>query len=64
METTHESHEPISPKENIRQGRVQKLTDLADKGINAYPYSVNCHYFLMKRPLGHSKKAFLKCQNT
>ena len=41
METTHESHEPISPKENIRQGRVQKLTDLADKGINAYPYSFN-----------------------
>lgn len=36
METTHES---ISPKENIRQGRVQKLTDLADKGINPYPYS-------------------------
>lgn len=36
METTHES---LSPKENIRQGRIQKLTDLADKGINAYPYS-------------------------
>lgn len=36
METTHES---ISPKENIRQARIQKLTDLADKGINAYPYS-------------------------
>lgn len=36
METTHES---ISPKENIRQARVQKLTDLADKGINPYPYS-------------------------
>ncbi len=36
METKHES---ISPKENIRQGRVQKLTDLADKGINPYPYS-------------------------
>lgn len=38
METAHES---ISPKENIRQARVQKLTDLADKGINAYPYSYN-----------------------
>lgn len=38
METTHES---ISPKENIRQARVQKLTDLADKGINPYPYSYN-----------------------
>lgn len=44
METTHEehqSHQPISPKENIRQGRIQKLADLADKGINAYPYSYN-----------------------
>lgn len=38
METTHES---ITPKENIRQARIQKLTDLADKGINAYPYSFN-----------------------
>lgn len=38
METTHES---LSPKENIRQGRIQKLTDLADKGINPYPYSYN-----------------------
>ncbi|MDD3437012.1 MAG: lysine--tRNA ligase, partial [Candidatus Gastranaerophilales bacterium] len=38
METTHQT---ISPKENIRQARVQKLTDLADKGINAYPYSFN-----------------------
>lgn len=36
METTHDS---LTPKENIRQGRIQKLTDLADKGINAYPYS-------------------------
>lgn len=41
MEKTQESHESISPKENIRQARVQKLTDLADKGINAYPYSYN-----------------------
>ncbi len=31
----------MSPKENIRQARIQKLTDLADKGINAYPYSFN-----------------------
>lgn len=38
METTHES---ITPKENIRQGRIQKLADLADKGINPYPYSFN-----------------------
>lgn len=41
MEKTHETHEGLSPKENIRQGRIQKLTDLADKGINAYPYSYN-----------------------
>lgn len=39
MEIKHEEHESISPKENIRQARVQKLTDLADKGINPYPYS-------------------------
>lgn len=37
----HEAHDSLSPKENIRQGRIQKLTDLADKGINAYPYSYN-----------------------
>ena len=36
METKHEI---ISPKENIRQARIQKLADLADKGINPYPYS-------------------------
>ncbi len=23
----------------IREGRIQKLTDLIDKGINPYPYS-------------------------
>lgn len=34
-------HESISPKETIRQARVQKLADLADKGINPYPYSYN-----------------------
>lgn len=39
METKHEEQGSISPKENIRQARVQKLTDLADKGINPYPYS-------------------------
>lgn len=39
MDTSHEAHGSISPKENIRQGRIQKLTELADKGINAYPYS-------------------------
>lgn len=41
MGNTKDSHETMSPKENIRQGRIQKLTDLADKGINAYPYSYN-----------------------
>ncbi len=41
METKDEQHKTISPKENIRQARVQKLTELADKGINAYPYSFN-----------------------
>jgi len=39
MENKKETHESVSPKENIRQGRIQKLTDLADKGVNAYPYS-------------------------
>jgi len=38
-ENTNATHESISPKENIRQGRIQKLADLADKGINPYPYS-------------------------
>lgn len=38
METKHES---TSQKEVIRQGRIQKLTELADKGINPYPYSFN-----------------------
>lgn len=36
-----EAQESHSQKENIRQARVQKLTDLADKGINPYPYSYN-----------------------
>jgi len=35
------NQEPTSPKENIRQGRMQKLAELADKGINPYPYSYN-----------------------
>ena len=34
----NKNKESISPKENIRQARVQKLTDFADKGINPYPY--------------------------
>lgn len=36
-----EKHESTSPKETIRQARVQKLAELADKGINPYPYSYN-----------------------
>lgn len=36
---TNETNESHSQKENIRQGRIQKLNDLADKGINPYPYS-------------------------
>lgn len=42
METKNEAQnaqESHSQKENIRQARVQKLTDLADKGINPYPYA-------------------------
>ena len=35
---TEQVKEPISAKETIRQTRVQKLAELADKGINAYPY--------------------------
>lgn len=35
-QTIQEHH---SQKEAIRQTRVQKLADLADKGINPYPYS-------------------------
>lgn len=34
-----QTRESISPKENIRQARVQKLTDLIESGVNPYPYS-------------------------
>ena len=34
-----QTHEPSSTKEQIRQTRIQKLADLADKGVNPYPYS-------------------------
>lgn len=37
--TEQVTHEPNSAKEQIRQTRIQKLTDLADKGVNPYPYS-------------------------
>lgn len=33
-----QTHEPSSTKEQIRQTRIQKLADLADKGVNPYPY--------------------------
>lgn len=33
--------EPNSAKDQIRQTRIQKLTDLADKGVNPYPYVFN-----------------------
>ena len=33
------TNEPSSAKEQIRQTRIQKLADLADKGVNPYPYS-------------------------
>ena len=35
-----QTQEPvIGAGEQIRQTRIQKLTDLADKGVNSYPYS-------------------------
>ena len=37
---TQQTQEPvIGAGEQIRQTRIQKLTDLADKGVNPYPYS-------------------------
>ena len=36
---TQQTKEPISAKESIRQTRIQKLAELADKGINPYPYA-------------------------
>ena len=33
-----ELKESISARDTIRQNRIQKLTELADKGINPYPY--------------------------
>lgn len=36
--TQQTTHEPNSAKEQIRQTRIQKLADLADKGVNPYPY--------------------------
>ena len=40
---TQQTKEPVSAKESIRQTRIQKLAELADKGINPYPYAFdNC----------------------
>ena len=35
---TEQTKEPVSARETIRQTRIQKLAELADKGINPYPY--------------------------
>ncbi len=35
---TEQVKEPVSAKETIRQTRMQKLAELADKGVNPYPY--------------------------
>lgn len=39
--TEQQTQESTSQKETIRQARIQKLAELADKGINPYPYSYN-----------------------
>lgn len=36
-----QTQEISSTKEQIRQTRIQKLADLADKGVNPYPYKFN-----------------------
>ena len=36
---TEQLKEPVSAKETIRQTRIQKLAELADKGVNPYPYT-------------------------
>ncbi len=36
--TETKAKESVSAKETIRQTRIQKLAELADKGINPYPY--------------------------
>jgi len=35
---TEQLHETVSARDSIRQNRIQKLAELADKGINPYPY--------------------------
>ena len=39
--TEKTNNQPTSALETIRQTRIQKLADLADKGVNAYPYVFN-----------------------
>ena len=39
--TEQQTREPISARDTIRQTRIQKLAELADKGINPYPYVFN-----------------------
>ncbi len=36
---TEQTQTPISARDTIRQTRIQKLAELADKNINPYPYS-------------------------
>lgn len=39
--TQEQTHEPNSAGDQIRQIRIRKLTDLADKNVNPYPYVYN-----------------------
>ncbi len=39
MQETQEQQIHSSQEDNIRANRIQKLADLADKGVNPYPYS-------------------------
>lgn len=38
---TQQTQEPVTAGGQIRQTRIQKLTDLADRGVNPYPYVFN-----------------------
>ena len=39
MTEEKQKHEPVSAKDTIRQLRLQKLAECAERGINPYPYS-------------------------
>lgn len=39
MQQTQEQQQYSTQEENIRASRIQKLAELADKGVNPYPYS-------------------------